>query len=125
MWLSRVGFTRPKLSLSMRARNSAYAFWYTTDIPTDRPTDTYISREISIEHPSVGLLCSPNYKTFQSPEIFISTYFEKEAQTLKKKQPKTQNASRVVIKKIHKKKNCHEYTNYTRTKMPHVLDKKV
>ena len=46
------------MTLSMRAfgsRNSAYAFLDMTDIPTDRPTDTYISREISIEHPSVGL----------------------------------------------------------------------
>ena len=32
-------------------RISAYAFWTTTDIHTD----IYISREISIEHPSVGL----------------------------------------------------------------------
>ena len=40
----------PKLTLSMHVfgpRNSAYAFWDTTDI--------YISREISIEQPSVGL----------------------------------------------------------------------
>ena len=35
-------------------RNSAYAFLDTTDIPTDRPTNVYISCEISIEHPSVG-----------------------------------------------------------------------
>ena len=43
-----VGFYRTILTLSMRAfgpRISAYAFWTTTDIP----------REISIEHPSVGL----------------------------------------------------------------------
>ena len=39
------------MTLSMRVRNSAYAFWHTTDIPTD----IYIPREISIEHPSVGL----------------------------------------------------------------------
>ena len=48
---------RPILTLSMRAfgpRNSAYAF-----LDHDRHTDIYIykyiSREISIEHPSVGL----------------------------------------------------------------------
>ena len=49
-----VGFYRPILTLSMRAfgpRNSAYAFWTTTDTHTYR----HISREISIEHPSVGL----------------------------------------------------------------------
>ena len=34
-------------------RISAYAFWTTTDIHTYIPTD--IPREISIEHPSVGL----------------------------------------------------------------------
>ena len=48
------GFYRPILTLSMRAfgpRNSAYAFWTTTDTHTYR----HISREISIEHPSVGL----------------------------------------------------------------------
>ena len=45
---------RSILTLSMRAfgpRNSAYAFWTTTDTHTYR----HISREISIEHPSVGL----------------------------------------------------------------------
>ena len=50
--VSLVGFYRPILTLSMCAfgpRNSAYAFWTTTD------THIYISREISIEHPSVGL----------------------------------------------------------------------
>ena len=49
-----VGFYRPILTLSMRAFGpciSAYAFWTTTDIHTN----IYISREISIEHPSVGL----------------------------------------------------------------------
>ena len=49
-----VGFYRTLLTLSMRAfgpRISAYAFWTTTDIHTDIH---YISREISIEHPSVG-----------------------------------------------------------------------
>ena len=53
-----VGFYRTILTLSMRAlgpRISAYAFWTTTDIHTYRPTYIYISREISIEHPSVGL----------------------------------------------------------------------
>ena len=48
------GFYRPILTLSMRAfgpRNSAYAFWTKTDTHTYR----HISREISIEHPSVGL----------------------------------------------------------------------
>ena len=51
-----VGFYRTILTLSMRAfgpRISAYAFWTTTDIHTYIPTD--IPREISIEHPSVGL----------------------------------------------------------------------
>ena len=49
-----VGFYCPILTLSMRAfgpRISAYAFWTTTDIHTYQ----HISREISIEHPSVGL----------------------------------------------------------------------
>ena len=43
-------------------RNSAHAFWHTIflygfplDKPTDRHTYIYISREISIEQPSVGL----------------------------------------------------------------------
>ena len=51
-----VGFYRTILTLSLRAfgpRISAYAFWTTTDIHTYIPTD--IPREISIEHPSVGL----------------------------------------------------------------------
>ena len=51
-----VGFYCTILTLSMRAfgpRISAYAFWTTTDIHTYIPTD--IPREISIEHPSVGL----------------------------------------------------------------------
>ena len=33
--------------------NSAHAFLDSTDIPTDRPTNVYISREISTKHPSV------------------------------------------------------------------------
>ena len=47
------------MTLSMRARNSAYAVNLTYDRHTDRPTYIYIyiyiSREISIEHPIVGL----------------------------------------------------------------------
>ena len=88
----------------MHARNSAYAFWYTTDIQTDRPTDTYISCEISIEHSRVGLASLAQLQNIQSPEIFISSNFEKEAQTLKNKTPKTQNAS-----------SCHK--KYTRRKI--------
>ena len=50
--MSQVCLNRPKLTLSMRVfgpRKSVYAFWPTTD------AHIYISREISIEHPSVGL----------------------------------------------------------------------
>ena len=39
--------------------NSAYAFWHTVD--------TYISREISIGHPSVGLASLAQLK--QSPDV--------------------------------------------------------
>ena len=56
LWVSQVGFKHQKQTLSMRVfgpRNSAYAFWHTVDIQTD--TYVYISREISIEHSSVGL----------------------------------------------------------------------
>ena len=49
---SQVHFNRPnEFEYEREPRNSTYAFWPTTDIPTD----IYISREISIEHPSVGL----------------------------------------------------------------------
>ena len=49
--MTLVGFYRPIVTLSMRAfgpRNSAYAFWTTTDTCTY--IYIYISREISIEH---------------------------------------------------------------------------
>ena len=57
--VSQVGFNRPKLTLSMRMfgpRNSAHAFWHTYFLygfPLDKLT--YISREFSIEQPSVGV----------------------------------------------------------------------
>ena len=47
------GLTAPKVALSMCVfgpRNSTYA----VNLTYDRHTDTYILREISIEHPSVG-----------------------------------------------------------------------
>ena len=68
-----VGFYRPILTLSMRAfgpRNSAYAF-----LDHDRHTDIYIyiyiSREISIEHPSVGLASLAQLNTNTIHSIFL------------------------------------------------------
>ena len=61
----KVGFNRPKLTWRMRVfglRNSAHAFWhmyflygFPVDKPTYRHTYIYLSREILIEQPSVGL----------------------------------------------------------------------
>ena len=62
--MSLVGFYRPILTLSMRAfgpRNSAYAFWNTTDIPTDRPTYIYHAKS-RLNTPVWGSLRSPNDK---------------------------------------------------------------
>ena len=61
--MSLVRFYRPILTLSMRAfgpRNSAYAFWTTTDIPTDRPTYIYHAKS-RLNTPVWGSLRSPNY----------------------------------------------------------------
>ena len=60
-----VGFYRPILTLSMRAfgpRISAYAFWTTTDIHTDRHTyrPTYLAKS-RLNTPVWGSLRSPNY----------------------------------------------------------------
>ena len=48
-------------------RISAYAFWTTTDIHTD----INISREISIEHPSVGLASLAQLETYVRMYTYI------------------------------------------------------
>ena len=63
IWVSQVGLNCPKLTLSMRVFgpcNSAHTFLHTyfcMGFPrqTNILTYIYISREISIEQPSVGL----------------------------------------------------------------------
>ena len=68
--MSPVGFYRPILTLSMRAfgpRNSAYAFWTTTDIPT------YIYHAKSrLNTPVWGSLRSPNYSSVVTFKLSVS-----------------------------------------------------
>ena len=70
------GLTAKKKTLSMRVfgpRNSAYAVNLTYE--TYRHTYIYISREISIEHPSVGLASLAqllSYAGVFSPFMFAS-----------------------------------------------------
>ena len=45
---SKVSFYHPKMTLSMCARNSAYVFWYMTDIPTDQHIYIYTRKMVPI-----------------------------------------------------------------------------
>ena len=62
--MSRVGFNRPKLILSMCVfgpRNSAYAFWHTADIQTDDIYMLLYHGKSRLNTQVWGSLCSPNY----------------------------------------------------------------